>query len=135
MRLLVAVGNPDGFFQLAVLQRAGDLGSELPRLVAGGAEIQKKFLTGCFSVAAIGIALAGYAFTTTDRGGEMAISGIFMAVISGGLALFACTSARRYQKRVGPKPLPPVSQDFGASAAETHTEHPAQDDLTYTPNA
>ena len=102
---------------------------------AGGAEIQKKFLTGCFSVAAIGIALAGYAFTTTDRGGEMAISGIFMAVISGGLALFACTSARRYQKRVGPKPLPPVSQDFGASAAETHTEHPAQDDLTYTPNA
>ncbi len=36
MRLLVAVGDLDGFFELAVLQRAGNLGRELARLLAGG---------------------------------------------------------------------------------------------------
>jgi hypothetical protein len=40
MRLLVAVGDLDGFFQLAVLQRAGNLGRELARLLAGGREVQ-----------------------------------------------------------------------------------------------
>jgi hypothetical protein len=38
--LLAAVGNLDGFFQLAVLQCAGNLGRELARLLAGGGEVQ-----------------------------------------------------------------------------------------------
>ena len=40
MRLLVAVGNLDGFFELAVLQRAGNLGREFARLLAGGREVK-----------------------------------------------------------------------------------------------
>ena len=38
--LLVAIGDLDRFFQLAVLQRAGNLGRELARLLAGGREVQ-----------------------------------------------------------------------------------------------
>ena len=40
VRLLVAVGDLDRFFELAVLQRAGNLGRELARLLAGGGEVQ-----------------------------------------------------------------------------------------------
>ncbi len=40
MRLLVPVGDFDGFFQLAVLQGAGNLGREFARLLAGGGEVQ-----------------------------------------------------------------------------------------------
>jgi hypothetical protein len=40
MRLLVAVGDLDRFFQLAVLQRAGNLGRKLARLLAGCVEVQ-----------------------------------------------------------------------------------------------
>jgi hypothetical protein len=38
--LLVAVGDLDRFFELAVLQRAGNLGREFARLLAGGGEVQ-----------------------------------------------------------------------------------------------
>src|ERR1039458_5776866 len=40
MRLLVPVGNLDGFCQFAVLQRTGNLGRELARLLPGCCEVQ-----------------------------------------------------------------------------------------------
>ena len=40
MRLLVPVRDLDSFFELALLERAGHLGREFPRLLAGGGEIQ-----------------------------------------------------------------------------------------------
>ena len=40
MRLLVAIGNLDCFFKLAVLQRTGNLGRKLARLLAGSGEVQ-----------------------------------------------------------------------------------------------
>ena len=40
VRLLVAVGNLDGFLKLAVLECAGHLGRELARLLAGCVEIK-----------------------------------------------------------------------------------------------
>ncbi len=40
VRLLVAIGDLDRFFQLAVLQRAGNLGREFARLLAGCREVQ-----------------------------------------------------------------------------------------------
>jgi hypothetical protein len=40
MGLLAAIGDLDRLIQLAVLQRAGNLGREFARLLAGGREIQ-----------------------------------------------------------------------------------------------
>jgi len=54
-------------------------------------------------------------------------------VLSCGLVTFELINPK--QKLLGPEPLQRLTEDFGASKPEAPTEHPAQDDLGYRPNA